>query len=512
MPIPERSAPVILFLQGPPSVFWSELAREFEAQGARTLRVNLAAGDWLYWRKSGAIDYRGTLADWPAFLEALIRDEKVTDIVYYTDRLPYHVDAARIAERTGVLCHSIEFGYLRPDWLTLERGGMGSFSHFPNDPALIRSIAAKAPAPDMQVRFSHTFLQEAVNEVLYNMATYFGRPFYRRYQADKYYDPFFEYVRWVPRLLFSGRAARKADRLCAEFLQKRFFMLAMQLQSDYQIRSNAHYPHLKVMLEEVIGSFAASARPEDHLLIKLHPLDNGVERWEAAVEAIARRHRVEDRIAVIDGGDLGALIKASKGVIVVNSTVGLHSIQAGRPTKVLGIAVYDIAGLTHQGPLASFWTDPEPVTDDLARALVAALAATIQVKGNFYNRAGRAAGVRGIADRVLKGLVNEPDAFVTPPPRLAEALRRRAEAEWPSAKKPEERPVADVPAAAAVHHENVDQDASATCVSGQDSVSHTNVVPFRRPESAGSRTLPRPEREQGPTGGPSRLGGDRHPS
>ncbi|MBY0612395.1 MAG: capsular biosynthesis protein [Beijerinckiaceae bacterium] len=418
--------PVILFLQGPPSGFWPQLAEAFASRGAKTLRVNFSLGDWLYWRRRGAINYRGSLEAWPEFLAKLIDDHGVTDILYYTDRLPYHVEAARVAATRGVNCYSVEFGYLRPDWLTLEKGGMGSFSHFPVDPDTIRSIAAEVDEPDMGVRYTHTFGQEAFNEVTYNLASYFGWAFFPKFDADKYYDPLLEYMMWFPRMVTSRRAKRNTRQIEAT-LDQPFWLLGMQLQSDYQVRANSHYAHLKDMLEETIGSFARNAAPKDRLVVKLHPLDNGWERWDKVAGSIAERHRVADRVVVIDGGDLQALIKHSNGVLVVNSTVGLHSIQALRPTKVLGVAIYDIDGLTHQGPLDTFWREPEPVDADLVRDLVKALAATIQVKGNFYNPHGRALAAGAMADRILNGSVNEPGAFVTPPPRLVKAEMRKNE-------------------------------------------------------------------------------------
>ena len=415
--------PVVLFLQGPPSGFWLQLADAFEARGAKTLRVNFSAGDWLYWRRSGAINYRGSLSEWPSYLARLIDDHGITDIIYYTDRLPYHVEAARVAASRHVNCYSIEFGYLRPDWLTLEKGGMGSFSHFPVEPDQIRSIAAKVGKPDMGVRYTHTFWQEAFNEVAYNLASYFGRPLFSQFTADKYYDPLLEYAMWIPRILTSRRAKKNAALIEAS-LQQPYWLLGMQLQSDYQVRANSHYRHLKEMLEETIGSFARHAGENDRLVVKLHPLDNGWERWDKVAGEIANRFKVGHRVIVIDGGDLSALIKHSKGVLIVNSTVGLHSIQALRPTKVLGVAIYDIAGLTHQGPLDTFWTNPEAVDPTLVHDLVKALAATVQVKGNFYHARGRALAATSIADRILRRAVNEPDAFIVPPPRLAKAKTR----------------------------------------------------------------------------------------
>jgi capsular polysaccharide export protein len=405
----------VLFLQGPPSVFWRELSDAFEAAGVKTHRVNFSLGDQLYWRKRGAINFRRPLREWPRFLKELIGREGITDILYYADRLPYHRFAARVARRMGVRCHAVEFGYLRPDWVTLERDGMGRFSHFPNDPDHIRRIAAKVEKPDLHVHYTHTFGQEATNEVVYNLVAYFGRLFYPFYKADKYYDPLVDYLSWLPRM------ARRRLALPAGGLDdgRVSYLVALQLQSDYQIRANSPYRHLSQMLEQVIASFAAHAPEDARLVIKQHPLDNGWERWNRVTEKLSARYGVGDRIVFIEEGALGAIFPHVRGAIVANSTTGIHSLRAGVPTIALGTAIFDVPGLTHQGGLDSFWRHPEPIDKALLADFVRALAGTIQVKGNFYHREGRRRAIDGIVARVTGGLVNCPDAFVERPPRLA---------------------------------------------------------------------------------------------
>ena len=417
--------PVILFLQGPPSVFWRELADEFERQGARTHRVNFSLGDQVFWRKRGAINYRRGFKAWPAFLEALIVRERITDILYYADQLPYHRAAAEIGARLGVRCHAVEHGYLRPDWLTLERDGMGRFSHFPTDPVQVAKIAAKTEAPDLDVRFQHTFGQEAFNEVTYNLLAYFGRPFFPLYKDDRYYSAIMDYLPWVVRAFFP--TTRLHSEELAEGLSPSY-LVALQIQSDYQIRANSRYRHLAEMLEEVIASFARCAAPNAHLLIKQHPLDNGIERWGKRVRTIATKHGIADRVKFFEQGNLNAILKHAEGVVVVNSTVGVHSLRALKPTIVLGGAIYDIPGLTHQGSLDEFWVNPSPVNQTLVNQFVRAIAATIQVKGNFYDVNGKVAAAQEIVRRVLSGQVNEPGAFVETPPRLS----------WPKASPPED--------------------------------------------------------------------------
>ncbi|MCL6707697.1 capsular biosynthesis protein [Pseudomonas sp. R2.Fl] len=412
---PSGSRPAILFLQGPPSVFWCELADAFEATGIKTTRVNFSLGDQLYWRKRGAINFRRSIRHWPSFLEELIRREQITDILYYADQLPYHRAAAEIGKRLGVRCHAIEHGYLRPDWLTLERDGMGRFSHFPVEASRISAIAREVPAPDLAVKYQHTFGQEAFNEVLYNLLSYFGRPFFPFYSDDKYYSALADYLPWVVRAFFPTQQLA-TDELSNGLSP--FFLVGLQLQSDYQIRANSRFVHLADMLEEVIGSFARHADKKATLLIKQHPLDNGIERWGRRVDEIARRHGVSDRVRFFVQGNLQAILKSAEGVIVVNSTVGVHSLRTLKPTIVLGCAVYDIEGLTHQGGIDTFWTTPAPVDAALMDDLVTALAVTIQVKGNFYNKEGKVAAIAEIVRRIAAEEVNQPHAFVDPPPRL----------------------------------------------------------------------------------------------
>jgi capsular polysaccharide export protein len=406
----------VLFLQGPPSGFWRQLADAFEVQGIGTKRVNFSFGDLLYWRKDGAINYRGTLRAWPRYLTELIRREGITDILYYADRLPYHRLAARVGRKLGVRCYAVEFGYLRPDWITLERDGMGRFSHFPNDPEHIRRIAAKVEAPDMVPHYAHTFNQEATNEVVYNLASYFGRPLFPFYKSDKYYDPLMDYLSWLPRM------TRRRHRLPENFFSDdsaSTYLLALQLQSDYQIRGNSPYRHLSQMLDQVIQSFARYAPDRSRLLVKQHPLDNDLEAWSKVVMETAARYRVKDRVFFIEEGELGGILKRSAGVVVVNSTTGIQSLRANVPTITLGAAVYDIAGLTHQGGIDSFWRHPEPIDKDLLADFISALAGAIQVKGNFYHPEGRRLAAETIAARVMGQTVNEPDAYVAVPPRLA---------------------------------------------------------------------------------------------
>jgi len=63
---------VFLFLQGPNCPFFTEIADRLEQLGHRCLRINLCFGDWLFWRRQGAINYRGSFSNWEPFLAQII--------------------------------------------------------------------------------------------------------------------------------------------------------------------------------------------------------------------------------------------------------------------------------------------------------------------------------------------------------------------------------------------------------------------------------------------------------
>ncbi|MCE8471126.1 hypothetical protein LZ189_19125, partial [Rhodovulum sulfidophilum] len=154
---------VFLMLQGHPSGFWRDLAAGLEADGHRVVKVNFGLADRIFWGSRPAIDFQGGLERWRRFVFRLIEREGVTDILYYADRLPYHAIAQEEGRRLRRRCWAIEFGYLRPDWLTLEPEGMGALSTFPRTRSEIEAMAEGVEAPDMRNLYPFGFGVEAFN-------------------------------------------------------------------------------------------------------------------------------------------------------------------------------------------------------------------------------------------------------------------------------------------------------------------------------------------------------------
>lgn len=400
----------ILMLQGHPSWFWGDLADALSARGWRVLKVHFCLADRLFWGRRKALTYRGKFRNWESWLEDYCRSEGVSEILYFADRMPYHVGAQAVGKRLGIACRALEFGYLRPDWLTFERDGMGRFSHFPKDRATIEKIAQAMPVPYMVPEYTHAFHTEATFEVIYNLLLSLGRPLYLRYNADKPYWPAIEYLSWLPVLATENHRLRQAKEVEAWLLKEKipFNLVAMQINTDYQIRDNSDYNDLKEFLWETLQSFARHAPKDRHIVIKIHPLDNGLHLWFQRVARYAKRLGITGRVHTIRGGDLTKLLQHTRGLVVVNSTVGLHGLRNGCPVIALGDAIYRLPGLTHTKGIDRFWSNPEPVDPEWFQTFRRALTA-IQVKGSFFNPKGRRTAIEEICRRLETGAADLPD-------------------------------------------------------------------------------------------------------
>ena len=397
-----RSPRTFLFLQGLASPFFAELARSLVWRGHQVRRINISLGDELFWRlPATATSYRGSLAQWRSYLASYLSRETVTDIVLFGDCRPYHRVAISLAAHRRIQVHVCEEGYLRPNWITIERGGVNGYSSLPRDPDLIRSLGAGLPEPEVR-DFAGDFVRRAVWDVTYNLANLVGRPFYLGYRRHRPNHVLVEYAGWLKRLVARKRATAHAEAEAARALAHPggYYLVPLQLDSDYQIRVHSDYAVLAEFLDEVCASFAKHAPREAELLVKVHPLDNGLIDRRAQMRDIAARHGIGPRVRCIEGGYLPALLSHAKGVIVVNSTVGLTAIEVGRPTIALGTSIYDIPGLSYQSGIDRFWTELTPPDPELYAAFRKLVIHRTQVNGGFFGRTGVDLAVANAASRL----------------------------------------------------------------------------------------------------------------
>lgn len=398
-----------------------EVARELIARGHRVSRINLHLGDRLFWRLP-ARDYRGGIDGWRKYIAHFLDEDPITHLFLLGDRRPHHriaIEEAR-ARSAEIICS--ELGYLRPDWLVLERDGMGTHSRMPRDPALIRSLAQQYPVPDLTVCCTTPFWRLAMLDVVYNVAEVLSRPLYPGYRRHAIHHPFAEYAAWLRRWILGGGERRRTAQTLTALQQHAVptFVLPLQLSTDYQIRDHSRYPDMPAAAHEIIASFAAHAPEPSRLVVKVHPLDPGLTPWPKVIGEIAAQHGVANRVHCVSSGDVVVMLRRAAGCVLVNSTVGISALVVGCPLKVMGSAIFDVAGLSFGGPLERFWLAPEPPDSDLVRDFIRLLAGALHVRGGYYTREGLAVAVPATVQRLEEGLPWLPEragSEVPPPPQ-----------------------------------------------------------------------------------------------
>jgi capsular polysaccharide export protein len=397
-----------LFLQGPISDFFDRLGYALIARGHHVHRINLHFGDQLFWRLP-ATPFRGHFDEWRGFIGEMLEAHGVTDLVLHGDRRPYHIVAAEEARARGIAVIATDLGYVRPDWITLERDGMSTYSRFPREPAAIRALSGQFPIPELAPRFHTPFWLISVLDVIYNLGLVFGRPLYPNYCYHGLSHPFAEYLGWVctraKRLVTGMAAARAKARL--QRMPGAYFVFPLQLATDFQIRAHSPFADARDALRQVIASFARCGGRHT-LVIVVHPLDNGLIDWCGLARGLARQFGIGGRVVAFDGGIPGEILCHAAGIVTVNSTVGTTALGNGVPVKVLGNAVFDIPGLTSQQPLDMFWQQPARPDPQLNEAFLRALVGTTQVKGGYYTRRAQDCVIAGFIERLEGGLYPLP--------------------------------------------------------------------------------------------------------
>ncbi|MCF8466579.1 MAG: capsular biosynthesis protein [Sneathiella sp.] len=399
-----------LFLQGPISPFFPEIADELEKRGHTALRINLCFGDFLFWRRSGATNYRRSKKAWPCFIRQYLMQNKITDVILLGEQRDYHKSAIAAAKKLGITVVATDFGYLRPDWITLEKDGMSGSSLFPKKPADIRNLAQQVPDIEFKHLYEDSFWTMAVWDIIYHISSLLFHLLYPGYRTHQLHNPILVYIGTGLRLLKNKRVNSDSDVIIKKLYEANasYFVFPLQMATDFQIRAYSPYPDFSSGIEEVISSFAKASPAKTMLVIKIHPLDPGLVNWAKKAQKIARRYGLEDRIIFLHGGNLDRLLRRAKGVVTINSTVGLWALRAGCPVKILGQAIFDVEGLVDQKPLSEFWNSPAPPNTGLCADFLKALAGTIQIQGVFYKRPGLNAAVKSAAHRLERGLLNCP--------------------------------------------------------------------------------------------------------
>ncbi|MEX0299674.1 MAG: capsule biosynthesis protein [Kordiimonas sp.] len=371
------------------------LANKLAAEGARVHRVNYCGGDW--WFSKGATkgirqtNFLGKHGELAATYQKLFDKHAVTTIILFGDCRPIHKIAIETAQANDIEIVVFEEGYTRPNWITCEYGGTNDRSNLPRTATAIRKRAEEIDFTEQPQTILPNPMPPRVKMDLQFHASNIGSFWYfHNYQTHRPEKVSAELKGWISRFWRKRKFGTENDALVKlyETTDERYFLVPLQLTSDFQIREHSDYDGVPDFIGEVIASFAKNASSKDRLLIKSHPLDNGMIDYRSLIGTSTVVHGISDRVAYIEGGDLDILLSKAEGVVLINSTVGYAALKAGKPMKVMGRALYDIEGLTHQEPIDTFWKKPSTPDPKLTEDFLKVVRHDSQIYGDFFTDVG----------------------------------------------------------------------------------------------------------------------------
>lgn len=395
-----------LFLQGPHGPWFHQLSRMLLAAGAEVWRVGFNLGDQRFWPdRASFIPWQGRAEDWPAAVADLLARLRITDLVVYGDTRPIHAEAVAAARAAGLRVHVFEEGYLRPYWITYERGGANGHSRL-MDLTLAQMRAALA-ALDTDMSEAPSTWGDMRQHIFWGAAYHWfvltGGRRYRNFRPHRALTVRREFLVFLRRLilmpLHGWRRARATRKIRLGGFP--YHLALLQLEHDSSFQMHSPFSTMAEFLELVIRGFAAGAPGHHHLVFKAHPLEDGRVPVAEQIRHIAQACGIAKRVHFVPGGKLAQLLNGARSAVTVNSTSGQQALWRGLPLKCFGASVYAKPEFVSPQSIDEFFRQPLRPDGRAYREYRRYLLETSQVAGGYYSSRGRRALLRQIVDMML---------------------------------------------------------------------------------------------------------------
>lgn len=374
-------------MQGPVGGFFAYLADDLKSRGHTVAKFNFNAGDLVFSNQFRSINYTHGQNAWRRWLREYCENWRPDAMLLFGDQRPIHRIAMQIAREKEITVYCFEEGYIRPNYVTFERGGNNA-----NSP-LLRGNAAfiRAPEPPPPQQLAPQFGSMARRAMLYYIAKAAGTwmfPGYLHHRRRTLVSETYLWTQSYIRLLWNRRRDNAFIQDLTAGNGQPFFLVALQVHDDLQLLRHGKGWRNRSLIKVAIASFAAKAARDDILVFKVHPMDRGHRRYRLHVLKEAKRHGVADRVRVLQSGPLAGMVRQAKGLVTINSSSGIVALESGVPVLALGKAIYGmkelVTGEGGQADLDAFWTNPRPAKRELANGVVRILKRDHMIPGSFY--------------------------------------------------------------------------------------------------------------------------------
>ncbi|MCK4207069.1 hypothetical protein J3U99_20045 [Brucella pituitosa] len=427
-----KSSQRVLLLQGPVGPFFYHLQSALEREGYDAWRICFTAGDRFFSKRKKRITFSQGLDHWSGWLDQFLAYSNVDCIILFGCERPIHSVARDLASKRGIPVISLEEGYIRPGYVTIERDGNNRFS----------PLAGKLPPPNFEAPAAIKIQRNLTDS--FSKMCWYGFKYYslnllsgfsqrgtfhkKRSLAG---EAFYWSRNFFRKIFHQGRNFSTIERLLEHF-DRNFFVVPLQVADDIQLRHAAKGWTNEKLIIAAMASFAKEAGSDKRLVFKIHPLDRGHSNHKKLIDSLAILHGISDRVDVIDTGSLGLLVRHSVGMVTINSTSGLSAIAHGIPILVTGEAIYShtifATSATNKKDFDSFWEGAVSPDRPLCSRYLSWLKSNSLRAGDYYAHEGLSIAVEEVKKMVSETLLDKknPIPFIPEQSDIIDFLAQKA--------------------------------------------------------------------------------------
>ena len=350
----------IVFLQGPMGGFFKKLQLGFSKDN-KVFHIGFNKGDEFYSIKNNYHAYKDGKNNWISYLEKFIRSNSIDIVFLFSDCRFYHQQAIDIARRLGVMVYVFEEGYIRPNYLTVEKYGVNANSALPRDKSFYESLNLNdfKDLEENVANLGNSYPNMALQAMIYYFVSNVFQWQYPQYEHHRNFSvmkqAFVGLRSFVRKFKYLLTEANVINQISGNLSQKYYFM-PLQVGEDFQLNIHSDFDSIEAFIKHVLLSFSKNAPKDKKIIIKHHPMDRGRADYSKFIIDLSDKLKITDRVIVVHDVHLPTLLKNAIGTITINSTVGLSSLYHETPVICLGRAMYNIEGLTAKDvDLDGFW-------------------------------------------------------------------------------------------------------------------------------------------------------------
>ncbi len=376
----------VLIVQGDWETGMTRLAQDLKEAGHKVGKVVFCAPDLVYKLKGiKTHTFRKPLAEFEDWLRDLIGKSKYDTFFLYNHYRPYNQVAWNLAAELNLGCFVFELGLIRPNCVTV----------FSRKAVPLTTLAtawdallAGAPPPQAVVT-PPELCQVSTLAKLVAFCSYFflsriTSPFFPNFVDQREMGLWSHFKHG---LIYLWRFVERTsdcemDPLFAAEMSGKYYAVPLQVHSDTQIHQNSRFKSIEQFIKRVVYSFERHAPADTKLVFKVHPMDRGYKDYTDLIARLDNRLG-GGRIHYVDRVHLPTLLAHCRGVVNINSSVGISGLVHYVPVITLGTAVYNLTDLTYQGGLDSFWTKAEKPNHQLVKHFINLLLQTSQGRGTL---------------------------------------------------------------------------------------------------------------------------------